>query len=199
MTPNIKTIKELVNETPAMRQAFQRKDAVALVKEQIEVIDFAIKNLRTLLYFLGLYETDFYHCKAKEMAFTAEETKILPRVRWDKRYETPSFFWERLIRKTFPITKIEAEHFKKKPGVYIGFVSFKGKKLRRKVVLSSKAIPLQKATNSIAPSSFAKEPVWAQIAGETAEEKLRFLRKQAKQVTAIAKHLSVLKTQVEKE
>ena len=32
------------------------------------------------------------------------------------------------------------------------------------------------------------------ISGETAEEKLRLLRKQAKQLAAIAKHLSVLKT-----
>lgn len=194
MAISIETLKELVSADPAMRQAVEQDRVVELINSQLQAIECALKNLRIILYFQGLYATDFYHTKAKELAFTQEETKILSRVRWDARYKTPSFGWEKITRKAFPITDIDAQRFKKKPGSYLGFVGRKGKRTRQKIVLTSKAVPLQKATSSIARSSFSKEPIWAQIAGETAEEKLRLLRKQAKQLAAIAKHLSVLKT-----
>ena len=199
MPLSIERVLELTKASAAERQSIHRSDVNALLEEQIQSIATAIANLRTLLFLEGLYATDFFHSKAKEMAFTKEETKILSRVRWDERYNTPSFLWERLVRKTFPITEIEARNFKKTQGTYLGFIQCQGKKLRRKVVLSSKTIPLQKATDSIATSAFKKEPPWAQIAGEAAETKLRSLRKQSKQVTAIAKHLSVLKKQLVKD
>lgn len=198
MEITIETIKALVDTGPGMRQAVEQEAVVSLAHSQLQAIEDAIKNLRIILYFQGLHETDFYHAKAKEMAFTSEETKILSRVRWDKRYETPSFGWEKLIRKAFPITAIDAQRFKKTPGIYLGLIHHKGKKLRRKIVLSSKAIPIQKATDSIAQSTFSNEPFWSQIAGETAEKKLCLLRKQAKQLATISKHLCVLRNQIER-
>ena len=199
MKLSLEMLWQLSVATAAERQSVQQSDVISLVEEQLKAIDTAVENLRKIFFFEGLHATDFFHSKAREMAFTPEETKLISRVRWDARYGTPSFLWERLVRKSFPISAIEAQNFKKTKGAYVGFVRYKGKKVRRKIVLSGKAIPLQKATDSIATSAFKNEPTWAQIAGETAEEKLRSLRKKAKQVTAIAKHLSVLRNQLKKE
>lgn len=196
MTMNAKTLLDLAKAPVAARHAVQTRELDACFAEGVVAIEAAVSNLRALLFLKGVVATDFYHSKAKEMAFSDEETKVLPRVRWDERYGTPNFQWERLTRRTFPISESEALQFKKTRGTYVGFVRKNGRKVRMKVCLSGKVVPLQKATDAVARSTFDKEPTWAQFAGESAEAKLRKLRKIARQVTAIAKHLSLLKALV---
>lgn len=196
MAMDAKTILDLANGPAAMRHVNLDRELDNCAAEEVAAIEKAASNLRSILFLKGILATDFYHSKAKEMAFSEEETKVLPRVRWDDRYGTPCFQWERLTRRTFPISEREAKQFKKTRGTYVGLVKKNGRKVRMKVCLSGKVIPLQKATDAVARSTFDKEPAWAQFAGESAEAKLRQLRKQARQITAIAKHLSLLKTLV---
>jgi hypothetical protein len=66
------------------------------------------------------------------------------------------------------------------------------------VTLSSKTVPLRKGTDGISPTTFSKEPDWAQIAGEDAEEKLRILRKQEKQLADIRRRLGVFKQLIQR-
>lgn len=189
-----KTLLDLAKAPVATRHAIQEHELGANLSEELTAIEKAVGNLRALLFLKGVVATDFYYTKAKEMAFSGEETKVLPRIRWDDRYGTPCFQWERLTRRTFPISESEVRLFKKTRGTYVGLVNKNGRKVRMKVCLSGKVVPLQKATDAVARSTFDKEPAWAQFAGESAEAKLRQLRKQARQITAIAKHLSLLKT-----
>lgn len=177
------------------RQNIREEQLHRFEEETLLTIEQAVVSLRQLLYLRGILVTDFYHAKCKEMAFSPEETKILPRVRMDARYGSPSFFWERLTRRTKPISEADAKKFEKRPGTYIGYVNRGGRKTRDRVLvrLSAKVIPLQKDTDSIASTAFDKEPVWAQIAGESAEAQLRVLRKKAKQVSAMVQHLAQLK------
>lgn len=194
MAMDAKMLLELARTSAAARHAVQTRELDACLSEEVATIEKAVGNLRALFFLKGVMATDFYYSKAKEMAFSEEETKVLPRVRWDARYRTPCFQWERLTRRTFPITESEAKRFKKTRGTYVGLVKKNGRKVLMKVCLSGKVVPLQKATDAVARSTFDKEPPWAQFAGESAEAKLRQLRKQARQITAIAKHLSLLKT-----
>lgn len=194
MAMDAKTLLDLAKAPAVARHAVQTMELDTRLSEEIAAIETVVGNLRALLFLKGVVATDFYHSKAKEMAFSGEETKVLPRVRWDARYGTPCFQWERLTRRTFPITESEARRFKKTRGTYVGLVKKNGRKVLMRVCLSGKVVPLQKATDAVARSTFDKEPAWAQFAGESAEAKLRQLRKQARQITAIAKHLSLLKT-----
>lgn len=196
MAMDAKALLDLAKEPVAMRHSIHEHELDTCLSDEITAIETAVGNLRAILFLKGILATDFYHSKAKEMAFSREETKVLPRVRWDDRYGTPCFQWERLTRRTFPISEREAKQFKKTRGTYVGLVKRNGRKVRMKVCLSGKVVPLQKATDAVARSTFDKEPAWAQFAGESAEAKLRQLRKQARQITAIAKHLSLLKTLV---
>lgn len=194
MVVDAKAVLELAKSPVAARHSLRQGELNTCVLEKVTVIEKAVGDLRALLFLQGVVATDFYYSKAKEMAFSEEETKVLPRVRWDDRYGTPCFQWERLVRRTFPISESEARRFKKTRGTYVGLVKKNGRKVRMRVCLSGKVVPLQKATDAIARSTFDKEPPWAQFAGESAEAKLRQLRKMARQVTAIVKHLSLLKT-----
>lgn len=195
MTMDAGELLQLAQSTSAERANINLGELQKLENEQLVVIAEAIAVIRHLLYLKGIMATDFYHCKSSDMAFTNEETSILPRVRWDARYGVPSFLWEKLIKRSIPIAEHEAQGFKKRPGVYISRARLKNGKLGGfvKVVMSGKTIALQKSTDSIAKSTFDNEPTWAQFAGESAERKLRQLRKQSKQVSSMSKHLSLLR------
>lgn len=195
---NQKDIQSACECTPTQRASLHPEDIRHWLLERHTLLQSGIQACRQGLFLEGLIATDFYHAKAKDVAFAPDETKILPRVRWDPRSQSPVFHWNRLIRKVFPLTSATPLPAKGS-GSYIGRVKLKGRQgsQRMKVVLSAKHIAIQKATNGIAPSTFDTEPAWAQIAGEAAEKKLRALRKQAKLLTEISRRLSVPQTRIQ--
>ena len=187
---------ELAKASPDDRLKVSRSELSELIAFLVEQIEEATAGIRAALFLEGMLDTDFYHAKAKKAAFTAEETKVLPRVRWDDRHGTPSFQWEVLTRRTHPIAPGRTPGARR-PGTrgYVAYV-LKGKssaKAKMYVTLSSKTVPLRKGTDGISPTTFSKEPEWSQIAGEDAEAKLRILRKQEKQLADIRRRLAVFK------
>ena len=74
------------------------QDTRSSIISEVRKIQKSIETIRYALLVEGLIETDAYHETARENRFNSEETTIAPRVRLDKRYGTPSFYWERTLR-----------------------------------------------------------------------------------------------------
>ena len=172
------------------------RDVQFWLDEQITTLEHIVKNCRVGLYIQGLTASDVYHAMAKKEAFKNERTRVLPRVRWDERYGTPSFGWETITCKYFPVspdvpTSKTGTHGRN----YVAYVrrNKQATPQKMRVVILAQSIHIQKATDGIAPSAFDKEPDWAQFAGEATEKKLRPLRKQLKLIANISRQLAVLK------
>ena len=187
---------KLAQAGPEGRVQVNRDELSALIADLVVQMEEATAGIRAALFLSGMLDTDFYYSKAKKSAFTTEETKVLPRVRWDERHGTPNFQWEILTRRAHPIAPGRTPGVRR-PGAhgYIAYVRKGNSKTKSKmyVTLSSKTVPLRKGTDGISPTTFNKEPDWAQIAGEDAEAKLRILRKQEKQLADIRRRLAVFK------
>lgn len=191
-----------LSRLPAVeRRAVSDEELQEYMSRSTEQIKEAIADIRVGLFYHGIRATDFYHVKAKEVAFSREETKVLPRVRFDERYGIPVFSWEKLTRRVFPLPPNQRANSNWKRGTYIGYVKRKGHKSREKmkVTMTSTTVPLLKSTDSISPTTFSEEPAWAQYAGEEAERRLRALRKAEKLVTNINLRLAALKQLLHRE
>lgn len=179
------------------RDLLSDQQEVDFVRERLTQIEEALKDLRSLLYFRGVRETDVYYIAAKKSAFTKDNTSLTPRVRWDPRYGTPSFSWERLHRKAHILgagAPIKTSCGKGKS--YAAWVT-RGKskaKEKMRVVLTSEHISLRTRTLSISPLEFANEPLWARVVGIETEAKLIDLRKKNRVLADIGRLLARLKS-----
>jgi hypothetical protein len=153
-------------------------------------VEAAIAELRQILLVKGLAITDVYFAMVKENAFGKDEARIVPRVRMDARYGTPTFYWEKVIRHAFALTS--QKPLRKTYGrgrSYEAYVRRKGSKQKEKmrVVLLSEHVPINKATLSVSMSAFSKEPEWAQLSAQLIEPELAELRHQAKLLSNISR------------
>lgn len=177
-------------------------DDIADARAAVSQMRNAVEALRQSLFRQGRTATDLYIQMAKENAFGPEETKLLPRVRLDKRYGTPSFYWERMIRHVYPTTS--AKPLVKTPGKgrsYEAFVRRKGspKKEKMRVVLLSEHVPINRKTLSVPMRVFDREPEWARLAAQLIEPQLTALRVQNKALSDISRSLIRLVRLMEKE
>lgn len=178
------------------RTLFSEQQEAEFVQIRLEQIEEALKDLRTLLYFRGVRETDVYYNAAKKSAFTKDNTDLSPRVRWDARYGTPSFSWERVHRNPHMLgTGKSVKTSCGKGKSYEAWVP-RGKskaKEKMRVVLTSEHISLRARSMSISPSVFANEPLWARVVGMETEAKLTTLRKENRVLADIGRLLARLK------
>lgn len=177
-------------------------DAIADARAAVGQMQKAVEALRQSLFRQGRTATDLYIQMAKENAFGPDETKLFPRVRLDKRYGSPSFYWERLIRHVYPITPTKP--LVKTPGKgrsYEAFVRRKGssKKEKMRVVLLSEHVPINKKTLSVPMRVFDGEPEWARLAAQLIEPQLTALRVQNKALSDISRALIRLVRLMEKD
>lgn len=159
-----------------------------------------VLKLHDTLYQEGLLATAKYHALLKQTNFGKEESAIYPRVR-KRPNGTPSFYWERLIKKYHPASLTSKIQTACGPGKsYLSYVRDKNGNSRRvKVCLLSKHIPINTKTKRISLSAFKGQPLWSQIAGEASERELCSLRKQEAAVSRISRNLSILKALREKK
>lgn len=160
------------------------------LSEGILKVEEAIAELRKILLVKGLAATDVYFAMVKENAFGKSEARIVPRVRMDARYGTPTFYWERVIRHAFALTSRRLSRKANGRGrSYEAYVRRKGAKQKEKmrVVLMSEHVPLNKTTLSVSMSAFSKEPDWAQLSAQLIEPELADLRRQAKSLSSVSR------------
>lgn len=178
------------------RNLLSEQQEAEFVRERLEHIEETLKDLRTLLYFRGVRETDVYYTAAKKAAFTKDNTNLSPRVRWDNRYGTPSFSWERLHRKAHMLgTGASVKKACGKGKSYEAWVT-RGKsksKEKMRVVLTSEHVSLRARSQSISPSEFSNEPLWARVVGLETEVKLTELRRKNRVLADIGRLLARLK------
>ena len=160
------------------------------LRDGIDKVESAIAELRQILLVKGLAATDVYFAMAKENAFGKDATRIVPRVRMDARYGTPSFYWEKLIRHAFVLTTRRPTRKSNGRGKsYEAYVRRKGSKQKEKmrVVLMSEHVPINKTTLSVSMAAFCNEPEWAQLSVQLIEPELTELRRQAKALSSISR------------
>ena len=167
------------------------EDITDALRNELIGMSESVATIRKILFVAGLKNTDDYVAMSKKNAFGKEETLINPRVRWDERYQTPSFFWERTIRHVMPLSKRTVPSSTRSYEAYVPVIGSKVKQKRR-VFLFSKHIPVNKRTQLTSISNFENEPLWAKTAAELIEAKLVLLRRRSKELSNINKQLIVL-------
>lgn len=176
------------------RSHLTTQDTRSSIISEVRKIQKSIETIRYALLVEGLIETDAYHETARESRFNSEETTIAPRVRLDKRYGTPSFYWERTLRHAYPLVLSKQQNKPKVPRTYYAYVRRKRTKIKEKmkVVLVSKHIPINKKTLSVSMNEFENEPQWARTAALIMEPKLVNLRRISKAVSHVNRFLGLL-------
>ena len=96
--------KSLAEGTPRDREDISNTAITQATADAVSDIRSSVQGLREILFFVGMKASDRFFCEAKAQLFQKEETLLYPRVRWDKRTNTPSFSWERLKRNIRPLT-----------------------------------------------------------------------------------------------
>ena len=179
-----------------LRSEISEEDIEKGLIDKVKTINEAIEILRQILFVAGLKATDGYLVMSKENAFTKEGTLINPRVRIDRRYKTPSFYWERTIRYAVPASVAKKSTKTKN---YETYAPINGSKTKRKVrvYLASEHVPINKKNLMTSMSNFEKEPVWVRTAAQLIEPKLSKLRKLNKDLSNINKQVLLLLKNVE--
>lgn len=179
----------------------RRLNVSELIQCKLAEVGRALQEIRVFLYLEGLNRTDIYFETLKKSNFTAEEASIVPRVRWLKSDNVPTFQWEVFLKKYH--SAVLHPTTQKRNGVgksYLARVKKQnGSIVKTKVCLTSKHIKINNKTRSISPSAFKDQPLWAQIAGEATERKLCSLRKQEAALSKIVKNIAVIKALREKQ
>ena len=185
---------------------FQEKGEAALKACLLEVD--AVSNLDELNVFKGRHLgkksalTGFYQMMRSTM-YSGDRTRLCPRVRFDPRYKTPSFSWERIEQHVLPgDTGHKPKKEKGKGRSYMAFVRMKGaaRKEKAKVVLTSRHLKINRKTHALSAAAFEGEPEWARVAGELIERKLSVLRRQNRALSNISRAVHRFKSLVhEKE
>ena len=161
--------------------------------EQLMNIKTAIAALREILFFKGMVAGDVFYKVAQETRFTPDETSLTPRVRWDERYGTPSFSWERTHRRAYPLgPESQINDVNGKGRSYVAKVRRKKSGLteKMKIVLISEHINVNSTTHRVSDKNFFKEPEWAQISASIVEEQFCELRKLNRSLATISKALT---------
>lgn len=177
------------------REERRRLNVPELIQRKLAEVGVALQEVRVFLYLEGLNQTDIYFETLKKSNFTAEEATMVPRVRWLKNDNVPTFQWEEFLKKyhsaaLHPITQKKNGSGKS----YLARIKKEnGSIVKAKVCLISRHIKINNKTKSISPGAFKGQPLWAQIAGEATEKKLCSLRKQEAALSRIVKNIAVIK------
>ena len=166
------------------------------VDEGLLKLSQGIKAIRKGLFEEGMSASNTYYLAFKKTNFTEEQASISPRVRM-RECGSPSFSWEKIIKKYHPA--ILHPTVKKNNGPGKSYISRIKTFVETKVCLTSKHIKLNNSTKAISPNAFKGEPLWAQLAGEATERKLCSLRKQQAALSRIVKNIAVIKALREKQ
>ena len=164
------------------------------LENEIKNLNKSIAAIREVLLVSGLACTDIYHEMARKNCFSSDETWLLPRVRKDSRYGTPSFYWESTIMCFRPMNSKKRSKPVQRKRSYEAFVCSKDVKSKEKmrVILLSKHIAINKRTLTVPQNTFAKEPEWARIAASLIEPKLVYLRRISKETSSLSKKVCAL-------
>ena len=170
------------------------------VDEGLLKLSQGIKAIRKGLFEEGMSASNTYYLAFKKTNFTEEQASISPRVRM-RECGSPSFSWEKIIKKYHPAILHPTVKKNNGPGKsYISRIKKEdGTFVETKVCLTSKHIKLNNSTKATSPNAFKGEPLWAQLAGEATERKLCSLRKQEAALSRIVKNVAVIKALREKQ
>ena len=145
------------------------EDAASQIKQQILL-------LRSILFVLGMKVCDPFHNKDKN-----KESNVYPRIRWSENTFSPSFSWEKRIKKYIPLAISSPIQPKKGKGYsYMTYIENRstGRRIPKKVVLLSKHVCLNKRNGRIPSRTFESGPEWVRQEGPKIENILALLRKQ---------------------
>lgn len=189
--------------SPADRDRISEKEIADVVRQEIEGIQTSLQRIRVAYFLLGMKVTDPFYQMMRSTMYSADRTHLCPRVRFDPRYQTPSFSWERIEQHVLPgHTRHKPKKEKGKGRSYMAFVRMKGaaRKEKAKVVLTSRHLKINRKTHSLSAAAFEGEPEWAKVAGELIETKLSVLRRQNRALSNISRAVHRFKSLVhEKE
>ncbi len=168
------------------------------VQHEFQALQKSVSNLRLLFLVQGLKASDPYVAMVKDNLYGQEAAHIAPRVRMDKRYNTPSFYWERTIRRIHDASTGKQEKNKnespsdnktkrKQIRQYNAYYAKKGETGKREVTVTliSAHIPVNKKTLATSDSHFDTEPEWAKAAFSVVEPELVALRRKSKLLSSI--------------
>lgn len=166
-----------------------------LIQHDLAEVGRILQELRIFLYLEGLNRTDVYFETLKKSNFTSEEASVVPRVRWLKKDNVPTFQWEVFLKKYHSAVLHPTTQKRNGSGKsYLARIKKEdGSIVKAKVCLTSKHIKINNKTKTISPGTFKDQPLWAQIAGEATEKKLCSLRKQEAALSRIVKNIAVIK------
>lgn len=180
--------------TPEDRAMIEEGEVDAYVDERLMAIQTAVAEIREALYFKGVKASDEYHQMLRRTSFTSESTRIYPRVRWDERYQTPSFSWERLVCRAYPVDAKQSGVDSQDSKAYVA--TFKsertGNMVTMKVLWATEQVCLNKETKRVSKAAFARQPEWVRLAASIVDERLSVLRRQNGMVAEIGRILKPL-------
>ena len=181
------------------REAISEDEIQGIVQEEVANIKSSLQKIRVAYFLQGVKATDPFYQMMRDSMYTAQRTKLCPRVRFDQRYQTPTFAWERIHQHVVAAGASGKTQSKAGAGrSYMAFVRRKGavKKEKAKVILTAEHVPINKKTLSVASSAFDNEPEWARVSGLLIEKQLGVLRKRTRALSqvsrAIARFLKVM-------
>lgn len=169
------------------RAQISKAELEEAVRLELERLQESVTNLRLLYLVQGLKAGDPFVAMVKDNLYNRDAAHIAPRVRMDQRFNTPSFYWERTIRRIHDASKAKKAK-STKTRQYNAYYSKKGDSTSKKevtVTLVSEHIPVNKRTLVTSASHFEKEPAWAQAAFSVVEPELVTLRRKSKLLSSI--------------
>lgn len=180
--------------TPKDRADIEDKEVDVFVEERLKNIQVAIAEIRAALFFKGVKASDDYHQMLRKTSFSNESTRIYPRVRWDERYSTPSFSWERLVCRAYPVDAKQLQIAKQESKSYVAtFKSMRtGNDITMRIVWATEQVCLNKETKKVSKAAFARQPEWVRLAASIVDERLSVLRRQNNMVAEIGRVLKPL-------
>ena len=78
------------------REMISVDEIQGIVLEEIDNMRASLQRIRVAYFLQGVKETDPFYQMMRDSMYTAQRTTLCPRVRFDQRYQTPSFAWERI-------------------------------------------------------------------------------------------------------
>ena len=184
-----------------LRKGLSKEQLEAAADAEIVLMRSSVANIRRMLLIYGLYVTDLYHDMKRGTTFSSEETQLAPRVRMDERRGTPSFYWERTVRRAYPLDTASTDSTRGSKRSYQGYVRRRGAKVkeRMQVYLLSEHVPLLKKNQSVSMKVFEKEPEWVRVAAALIEPQLTELRRLATAIGAVNRSLSRFEQMMKKK
>ena len=184
---------EMAKGTPEARALIDEASVNEELNQKLKTIRTTVEEIRAILFFKGMVAGDIFHQIAYENRFGPDETTLCPRVRRDARFSTPSFSWEKIKRLAVPMTTEPTSPPKKGSGYsWTKTVRRKntGNYQTMRIVLTSKYLRINKATNRVSSKHFCSEPEWAQVSALAVEDEFCALRTLNSRLSTISKALS---------